>query len=155
MSESGEERGFQISLKWLLIGYRFAGAGLGLLGRLFYHDANQFRLAIILVMVVAPFLLAVGTIIRLGWRSRRRSLMAWGSTDRSRSFPWVRRAEICRSICTGRMATALSTTRRSSNSACRTSSPRPGCGKNSKSESSRAPCRRQKSMMPFKRSRAT
>lgn len=78
MSEAVAARGVKISLKWLLIGVPLAGATIGMLGRLFYSNPNHFRLAIVLLLVLTPFLLAVGTIVRLSWRTRRRGQVAWG-----------------------------------------------------------------------------
>ncbi|NOZ39030.1 MAG: hypothetical protein GXP24_02235 [Planctomycetes bacterium] len=68
----------RISLKWLLIGFTFFGAALGLLARSLFHSPDVFRLVVGLLATAVPFLLAVGTIIRLGYRSHQKRLLAWG-----------------------------------------------------------------------------
>lgn len=69
---------FRISLKWLLAALLMLGAGLGLLGRLFYTDREVFRAVVMGLSTAAPFMLAIGTVLWIGVRRRRYGLVAWG-----------------------------------------------------------------------------
>ena len=70
--------GLRISLKWWLVLLVVGGAGLGLLGRSFFQYPEVFMAIVSIGSTIVPFLLAVGTLIVLGVRQRRRGLTLWG-----------------------------------------------------------------------------
>lgn len=78
--DSSANSEFRISLKWLLIALAIVGTGAGLLGRTFFRDPNLFRAAMMVLSTAVPFFLAVATILRVGVRTHRRGLVAWGLT---------------------------------------------------------------------------
>lgn len=71
--------GFRISLKWMLVGFVVLGAGSGLLAKAFLQNPNVFRLAMLVLSTIVPFALAIGTLLRLGIRSRRKPLVVWAA----------------------------------------------------------------------------
>ncbi len=68
----------RISLKWLLFGFTFLGAGLGLLAKLLLQSPGTFLGVVAFLTTAVPFLLAIGTILRLGYQGQQRRLRAWG-----------------------------------------------------------------------------
>jgi hypothetical protein len=79
VSDANETRApFQFSLRTFLIVTSVVGIGAGLLGRLLLRDPQQFAIVVGLLSTIGPFLLAIGTIVWLGSRQRRRRLVFWG-----------------------------------------------------------------------------
>ncbi|QDU58024.1 hypothetical protein [Aeoliella mucimassa] len=71
--------GFRISLKWMLLLLLVIGAGGGLLGRAFFWHPQVFQAVVGLLATIVPFVLAIGTLIVLGIRQRRKSIALWGA----------------------------------------------------------------------------
>ena len=81
LSESSSSQAsplLRISLKWLLFGFTFLGAGLGLLAKLLLQSPGTFLGVVAFLTTAVPFLLAIGTILRLGYQGQQRRLQAWG-----------------------------------------------------------------------------
>jgi len=77
-SESDTRRPFQYSLRTFLIVCSVVGVGSGLLGQLFFRNPELFFGIVACLSTVGPFLLAIITILWMGFRVRRRGLVAWG-----------------------------------------------------------------------------
>jgi hypothetical protein len=71
---------FQYSLKTFLIVSCALGVFAGVMGRLLLHDPQTFLQVSNSLVFAGPFLLAIGTILWIGLRGRRRGLMIWGGT---------------------------------------------------------------------------
>lgn len=70
--------GFRVSLRTLMIGVVVIGASLGLLGRLSITTPRLFVFGVSVLSTLVPYLLAIGTIIWVGFRSKRLGLAMWG-----------------------------------------------------------------------------
>lgn len=79
-TDSAKPFRFRISLRGLLIALVVFGAGIGVLGRLFRHDPDLFAVVLSVLSTIVPFVLAIGTIIRLGIKHRQSGLWLWGIT---------------------------------------------------------------------------
>ena len=51
---------------------------MGLLAKLLFQSPDTFRAVVALLATAVPFLLAIGTILRLGYQGQQRRLRAWG-----------------------------------------------------------------------------
>lgn len=71
---------FQISLRTFLLASCATGLGMGILGHLCLRYPDVFLGLLALLSTILPFLLAIGTILWVGWRSQRRrwGLIVWG-----------------------------------------------------------------------------
>lgn len=58
----------QFSLRTFLVAVLVLGAALGLLGRLLRVDPGMFAFVLVAISTVGPFLLAIATLLWLGWR---------------------------------------------------------------------------------------
>src|SRR5690242_3765374 len=68
----------KFSLKTFLVVVCVVGAVSGVMGKLLLDDPKMFVAVWRLASTVLPFVLAVGTIILVGMRSKRRGLTIWG-----------------------------------------------------------------------------
>jgi hypothetical protein len=68
--------GFRISLKWLLIVVPILGVICSLMLRLFFTNSTWFRITLLLVTVLLPYLVALTLMFWLGWREKRGYLIA-------------------------------------------------------------------------------
>lgn len=71
--------GFRFSLRTFLLILTAAGAAAGVLGRLFFRDPELFLVVLMVLSTIVPYLAAIGTILWIGFRSRRKSLMVWAA----------------------------------------------------------------------------
>jgi hypothetical protein len=70
----------RISLKWMLLGLCALGAFVGMMGNWLLRSPEAFFAAITICSTIVPFALAIGTIIWLGLKPRRRpGVVAWGA----------------------------------------------------------------------------
>gem|GEM_PF-5516843 len=63
----------------MLIALTVAGVAIGLLAQLYFANPSACLGLVMALSTVLPFLLATGTLIRLGWRSKQRSVAVWGT----------------------------------------------------------------------------
>jgi hypothetical protein len=68
----------KFSLRTFLVVLCVGGAAVGIMGKLLLEDPQMFLAVLMVGTTVGPFLLATGTIIAIGVRSRRRKLALWG-----------------------------------------------------------------------------
>lgn len=71
----------RFSLKTMLIGFVLASAALGWMGRLWVENPERFFFVLTIATTIGPFLLAVGTLIWLGFRRKMSAsvhVAAWG-----------------------------------------------------------------------------
>ena len=84
----------QFSLKTFLIATCTAGVGLGILGRQFLNDPEMFLGVLQVLSTVVPFLLAVGTIVWLGFRGQQSCVRNYGDNSTvAESLPQAGRRE--------------------------------------------------------------
>lgn len=68
----------KFSLKTYLITLCVGGAAIGVMGNLLLNEPELFVQVLYLAATIGPFALAIGTIVWLGVKERRRGLVAWG-----------------------------------------------------------------------------
>lgn len=71
---------FQFGLRAMLVGLTVSGVGLGILGKLYFTNYAVFYGIASGLVTIVPFLLAVGTVIRLGVKANQVTLTIWGLT---------------------------------------------------------------------------
>ena len=63
----------------MLVCLTVGGAAVGLLGKLYFTNPDLGAFVVSFLTTIVPFVLATGTLIRIGWRSKQRLLSIWGT----------------------------------------------------------------------------
>ena len=69
----------QFGLRTMLVCLTVGGAAVGLLGKLYFTNPDLGAFVVGFLTTIVPFVLATGTLIRIGWRSKQRLLSIWGT----------------------------------------------------------------------------